>query len=364
MNDLAERACGILVRGDGAEARRTSRRRFLGALAAFAVVGCAVSVTSAAEEWKRLEVGNPGCIAISPDSKLLAVGLCVVPNKTYDSIQVWDLANRRLVKQLKAHESEVRAVVFSPDGKVLATAGDDKTIRLWEVATLNHIATLRGHDDRIDAVAFSPDGKWIVTGGCDRTLRVWNAATKKLYKTRDDVASMLNRIAYSPDGKRFLVTYDSKDGAVYDAETFAMRARLPHFKAFTHDLAYSPDGKQIALGLADGTVRLLRASDFAEQLKIDAQGYADNVAFSPDGKTIAVRGGGAQFALYRTDNGQRVRTLFDNRTRTDVMDIAFSPDGKTLAAAMCWDYDAPVQNDKVTPNGIALWDLSRGETKR
>ncbi|KAF1960403.1 hypothetical protein CC80DRAFT_360666, partial [Byssothecium circinans] len=56
---------------------------------------------------------------------------------------------------LEGHSREVRAVAFSPDGRLVASASDDNTVRLWEAATGAHHSTLKGHSDYVSAVAFS-----------------------------------------------------------------------------------------------------------------------------------------------------------------------------------------------------------------
>ena len=69
------------------------------------------------------------------------------------------------------------SLVFSPDGRTLATGSDDNTARLWEVATGKEITALRGHENWVKSVAFSPDGKLLATGSMDKTARLWEVAT-------------------------------------------------------------------------------------------------------------------------------------------------------------------------------------------
>jgi WD40 repeat protein len=69
------------------------------------------------------------------------------------------------------HESEVNAVVFSPDGRLVASASSDRTARVWEVGNGQQLVRLL-HEDGVRDVAFSPDGKYLATAS-DNMVEIW-----------------------------------------------------------------------------------------------------------------------------------------------------------------------------------------------
>ncbi|MBC1242311.1 PD40 domain-containing protein, partial [Nostoc sp. 2RC] len=77
------------------------------------------------------------------------------------------------IKTLTGHSSLVYSVVFSPDGKTLASGSSDKTIKLWDVSTSKAIKTLTGHSSWVNSVVFSPDGKTLASASDDNTIKLW-----------------------------------------------------------------------------------------------------------------------------------------------------------------------------------------------
>jgi WD40 repeat protein len=114
-------------------------------------------------------------VAFSPDGRLLA--------SCGDdwTVRLWDPAISQPAATPEGHASEVYGVAFSPGGRLLASCGsDDRIVRLWDPASGQPVAALEGHSAEVNTVAFSPDGRLLASGSDDRTVRLWDVGTAAL----------------------------------------------------------------------------------------------------------------------------------------------------------------------------------------
>jgi WD40 repeat protein len=347
--------------------------------------------------------GFVSCMAFSPDRKLLAT--C-----SSDVVTIWRLVNRTRVAVLRGHDSTVYSVKFSRNGELVVTASDDGTALIWNATSGDVVRVLRGHETQVleeglskavfDAT-FSPDGKLVATAGSDGTARVWATSPVPQLATLAQRKGGIDSIDFNKDGKRVVTANEDGTARIWtiaerrqgaslqvgpvrypvpvDSAAFSPKGRLvavsgqsallwdPMTKTTTrvgaggHDVAFSPTGRLLAWADAD----MARVWDVKrrQQLATLPAGRREpvyGVAFNPNGKLIATAAQNGSVQLWRPD-GKRIALLSGHRQ--DVWDAAFSPDGKLLATVgtdgtmRLWDVDAR-EPKAVVHLGAPAWTVS------
>jgi WD40 repeat protein len=196
-------------------------------------------------------------VAFSADGSTLATG-------NFRKVYLWDTNTEKLknvlvdktrkVSSATSHDSTIYRVVFSPDGRTLATASRDGTAKLWDVATGQLKATFR-HQAAVVRLAFTPNGRVLATGSRDTTARLWDVSTGQAIALLTHKGTVLS-IDFSPDGK-LIATGAENEHAVklWDVTTGVLISTFDGPR-FPYPLAFSPDGRTLATSGEKGAVLL------------------------------------------------------------------------------------------------------------
>ncbi len=237
-------------------------------------------------------------IAYSPDGTQFAVA-------TSKGIWLYDTDTYQIRFQLTEHSGEVYTLAFSPDGQILASGGQDKTIRLWNPHTGKNITVFRGHSNGIAYLYFSIDGLTLTSMSWrDGELRVWNVKTGQTESTLVDMPPDAYPIAISPDVQTLAIREKNGTIQLWDTKTAEYKTTLTGHKweidswwAYNDELpepggincvAFSPDSKILASGSDDSTIRLRDTKKGKHKATLlGHQAWVYSITFSPDGNTIA-----------------------------------------------------------------------------
>ncbi len=271
-------------------------------------------------------------LAFSPDGSLLAVGTAAA------QVIIWEVATGR---QLEVFETpvdtaeplkncHVGSLTFSRDGKFivagfgaffLGNPPHDAIIKVWEIGSQQEIATLRGHRNTVRALVFSPDGKTLASGSQDGTVKFWSVRDWRETRTWTVAGGTLEHmtiqgkpltipggsvfgLAFSPNGETLAAGTIQGTVALWNVSESRADDELKGHRFGVNAVCFSPDGKTLATGSMDKTVRLWHLDSGREARVLTGHShFVETVAFSPDGNTLASGGQDGRVMLWRTTSG-------------------------------------------------------------
>ena len=277
------------------------------------------------------------------------------------------------------------SLVYSSDGKTLATAGFGGVVHLWDMIEGKEVGNLMGEKSTIRSVTVAPDGKTVACVNDAGLVRLWDVATGRLKQTLPGLSDsmrqaartfMLDSVAFAPDGHRLAVSGFGPTNAdladlLYELRVFDLHAGQPSWSHMGRgeqacSLAFSPDGATLARA-GWRTVKLWD-SKTGEPLRTltPMKGTIFAVVFTPDGHTLV--GGGniptkdvnqqaGLVTLWNVMTGQIIQTL-EGHTG-GVHAVAVAADGKMVASG--GDRHGRLSELGVIPSEIRLWEIMTGK---
>jgi WD40 repeat protein len=344
---------------------------------------------------------NPvNAVALRPDGQRLAAGCAD------GSLHLYDLSGDgpKEVAVVRAHRYTLASLLYSPDGKLLASGGGDNVIRLWPGdAPDKATATLEPNSLTVLALAFTADGRTLADGDMNGNIYLWTVPPPAGVRPKPRGViwgkdmGFLHALSFSNSGSTIAAAYGGGvvrlwtmgGGRVYE------RARLEGHDGAVLGVAYSPDNRTVVTGGVDWTVRSWDVAGAKPKERFPPWGHTRHIYaadFAPDGKTLVT--GAEDKAAHLWDLTRppaRPRLTFKGDS-SPVHALAYAPDGRTVAAGVhtgtVWQFDpssgregtalkghlAPVTAVAWRPDGrqllsvagktLFLWDAASGEKLR
>ena len=284
--------------------------------------------------------------AFSPDGTLLAAA------GDEDTINLWDVDSRETIETFEVH-TDPTSLSFSPDGGLLAAGLSDGTVKLWDVATRETIVTRQGYavDEVVTNVSFSPDGGLLTVEIVELiddvlpTIVLWDVGNQETITTLEG-----GRASFSPDGQ--LLAFINWDGVrLWDVGSQSVITTLPGDVVPLVPLSFSPEGSLLAITFADGDSSTVKLWDVSTRQTITTFEPAAFAVFSPDGDVLAYFSPEG-IRLWDVERQAVITTLPGDVV--PLVPLSFSPDGALLAYI-------EVYEDEFTST-LKLWDVAKQKT--
>jgi len=270
--------------------------------------GDGLLVTVNADYCVALRDGRTGAVLCSIDTlpqRIVGVtaspdGRTVATLGDEEAVRFWDTASARPLWSAPARSN---TVFFSPDSRLVVLAPMEDSAVVFEARTGARLAVLDPGGTPYAAM-FSRDGKAVLTSRWSEDLKLWNVADGSRVTTFSAKGSFMRFPRVSPDGQLLLVAEPGGTVQTWSAATGALCATVQTDDTSSESaLCFSPDSRRILVAFHLSSARLWDARDGRPLFTFTEGPIAECAAFSPDGRRIAMgrKGGGVEMWVKRRD---------------------------------------------------------------
>lgn len=233
------------------------------------------------------------------------------------------------LQQYWFHDGPVNSVRFSPDGRRVVTASDDRTAQVWDVNTGAAVGPRLKHQGAVHDASFSPDGDSVVTAGQDGLAQVWSAATGKPCAPPFHHGGIVYEASFSAEGKRIVTACEDAAARIWDVASGQQLTPLLHHGGPVRAAVFSRDGRRVVTASDDHTARVWKArtgQPFSPPLLHERA--VTCVACSPDGRRVVTGSDDQSARVWDTETGELLAGPLQHRAPLTA--VSFSPTGRRV----------------------------------
>ena len=262
--------------------------------------------------------GHSDDVVFSPDGK------CLASCGEDMTVRVWSTESGAMLHTIVGHEGAVMGVDIAPDGKTLASCSEDKTVRLWDIVTGEPLRILEGHSSAVWTVAFSLDNRMLASCSNDETVRIWNPSNGETLYVLQGHHNVVVGVDFSYDSTLLASCSFDKTICIWNPGTGSILQRL-RYSDIVYGVAWSPGGDLLASCSADGMICLWDTKSWQlVQILRDHDSAVWTADFSADGRLLVSGSEDGSLKVWDVYQGHELQTI---NHRIEIYGVVFGANG-------------------------------------
>lgn len=232
-----------------------------------------------------------------------------------------------------SHTDMVTAQAWSPNERLIASAGKDGVVMVWNALNGQTVFTYHSPSAVVTSLAWSPDSTRLVSGGSDGVAQIWDASTGAHVLSHHMIFGAVYAVAWSPNGQ--FIAGGAAVVDIWNATTGALIHRLSSTNVFgPTDLQWSPDSQRLAVGLDNNLgAQIWSIASGKMLLSYRPPTQLRTLAWSPDGQLIASGDVNGTIQVWNAKSGKRVTTYMGHTRGTGISRVCWMPDGQRIISS-------------------------------